>query len=404
MEKPVELPRCLFVVPCYPYPVVGGLEWQAHQLAKTLVKIGVKVTVMSTKFVPQQSKFELVEGVPVHRIRWVSNKTFRFLITPFAILWFLYRTRRYYDVIHLHQHSWFGLFTIIASRIFSKPILTKLPNVGSLGISGMLTQYCGQLRRRILICSDAIVAMSKDSVRELIYIKFPLSRVVGVPNGVIIDSEFVGYERNSSGTSIPIKCVFVGRLSEEKRVITLLRAWTVVQARHGPRATLQIWGEGPLEKELKQNCRDLGLCDTVIFNGFVPSVKQHLPHMDVFVLPSIAEGNPNACLEAMVAGLPIVATKVGGIPMLVGPEGVQLLFEIDDAEGLAERLCMLIERAEIRSKLGMLMRERAKSFFDMNMIAKIYVKVYKHLTTHQRDQVYLESHPLLSVGTGEGSD
>ena len=386
--------RVMMVVPQYPYPIVGGLERQAHELAKALTEQGIAVQALSAKVVAGQPSKEYVEGILVHRFPWPQRKWLRFLRTPFELFRVLHGRRNTYDVIHLHQHSWFGLFTIVVARILGKPILTKLPNVGKRGIPGLVAQRFGNLRLAILFCSDALVAMSRESIAELDHVGFPLERVLATPNG-IRPGESMARAKLKGEMSQSCRVVFVGRLTEEKQLETLLHAWRDVVRITGNTTTLELWGTGPMKEALEKLCQELDITGTVLFRGHVDGVRDHLTSMDIFVLPSRAEGNSNALLEAMAAGLPIVSTRVGGTPMLVGPVGAELLIDVGDSEGLARHLLRLIQAPDLRKRIGAAMRQRIEEHFDIAPVARTYTEAYAFLAAGEREQVYKASNPVI---------
>lgn len=390
-----SLSRVMMVVPQYPYPVLGGLERQAHELAKALRELGLQVQALSGKVEVGQPALEVVDGIPVHRIPWSRRKWLRFVRTPFDLFRVLHAQRSTYDVIHLHQHSWFGLLTILAAKLLRKPILTKLPNVGEFGLPGLAAQRFGRLKLAILLRADALVAMSRQSLAELDQAGFPSGRIVAIPNGIRLN----GVRKEAVGKATAAqscRVVFVGRLSEEKRLDTLLTAWSKMIHVDNAQATLEFWGGGPLELELRQKCRELGIADSVYFLGYVDGVRDRLSEMDIFVLPSRAEGNSNAILEAMAAGLPIVSTRVGGTPMLVGMEGAESLCEPGDEDALATRLLKLIRDRMLREQIGAAMRRRAEQYFDIHRVARTYVAAYQRLAAGQRDRVGEMSNPVVA--------
>jgi glycosyltransferase involved in cell wall biosynthesis len=303
--------RVLMVVPQYPFPVVGGLERQAHELALALRFFGVDVQVVSGRVIPAQPDLEDVEGIRVHRLPWMHQRLARFLRLPFHVFVTLYRLRMSYDVVHLHQHSWFGLYTILIAKLLGKPILTKLPSVGVFGVPGLRSGRLGLLKLKILFSSDALVAMSDKSLQELRVAGFPTQRVLAVPNGISLHQP-AGTPAESVPLSGTCKVVFVGRIAEEKRVDLLLEHWASVQRQCPGEAELEIWGSGPLQVTLQRRCVELGLSKSVTWRGHVEGVRRRLPTMDIFVLPSVVEGNSNAILEAMAAGLPVISTRIGG--------------------------------------------------------------------------------------------
>ena len=114
----------------------------------------------------------------MHRISWSARKALRFAFSPFALLKVLFSRRRTYDVVHLHQFSWFGVLVIGVARLLGKPVLTKLPNVAEHGLPGLAASRFGAFKVAIFKRSDAVVAMSRQSLDELEAIGFPLSRVL----------------------------------------------------------------------------------------------------------------------------------------------------------------------------------------------------------------------------------
>lgn len=387
-------PRVMMVVPQYPYPVVGGLERQAHELAKALRELGLDVLALSGRVEPGQLANETVEGITVFRIPWSRKKYVRFLRTPFDLCRVLRAQRKTYNVIHLHQHSWFGLFTILVAKWLRVPILTKLPNGGGFGLPGMATRRFGSLKLAILLRSDALVAMSRESLAELQHAHFPAGRVLATPNGIRLGTGRSVTNARTINTQ-PCRVVFVGRLSEQKRLDSLLAAWSKVVHAEKAHAILEMWGSGPMETVLRLRCDELGLADFTIFRGYVEDVRSRLPEMDVFVLPSHAEGNSNALLEAMAAGLPIVSTRVGGTPMLVGHEGANFLCEPGNVDSLAVNMLKLIQDPELRVQVGSAMRRRVERHFDINRVAQTYADAYRFLTMGQRDRVNEASDPVI---------
>ncbi len=382
-------------VPQYPYPVVGGLERQSHELAKALIGLGVEVQAVSGVIGPGRPSDEWVDGVFVHRISWSARKALRFAFSPFALLRVLFSRRRTYDVVHLHQFSWFGVLVIGVARLLGKPVLTKLPNVAEHGLPGLAASRFGAFKVAIFKRSDAVVAMSRQSLDELEAIGFPLSRVLATPNGISMS----GVERSQAGKSLGTalcRVVFVGRLSAEKRIDDLLHAWQRVVAAVGPAAEMELWGTGPLEAELKQLSVELGLEGSVAFRGHVDSVRERLGAMDVFVLPSIIEGNSNAILEAMAVGLPVVSTRVGGTPMLVGRTVAGSLWSRVTGSGLAARLLELIRDEKLRRRVGGAMRQRIEDHFDIRHVAATYAEAYRLLATGNRDRLAEIGNPLIA--------
>lgn len=377
--------RVLMVVPYYPYPVAGGLEKQAHELARALCARGGAVLALGVRFSPGQPASQTVEAVRVSRLPWQGNKGVRFLVTALGLAWVMLRDRHDYDVVHIHQHSWFGLSALVLARALGKPSLIKLPNVGDYGLPGMSRMRLGWLRLRLFKLADGVVSMSEESGRELAAIGYPATRVFWTTNGISLRPRPVPADERAADE--PLRVVFVGRLMAQKGIDLLLRAWKSVVARVPVPCRLEIWGDGPLAPELRRECERLGLAGTVEFKGHVSGVREALPAVDVFVLPSLNEGNSNSLLEAMAAGVAVVATRVGGTPLLVGKAADEWLCEPGDVDGLADRLAVLLADSARRQGLGQAMKNRVDHYFDIEKIASSYSMAYDRLKNGRRDEL-----------------
>ena len=144
----------------------------------------------------------------------------------------------------------------------------------------------------------------------------------------------------------------VSRLSKEKAHDDLLRA--MARARElAPSIPMQLLvvGSGPELEALKRTCRELGLAERVSFVGQQEDVGPYYAMADIFVLSSHSEGSPNVLLEAMDAGVPIVATRVGGVPEIVTHEQDALLVESRDVEGMAAAMVRLLSDEALGTRL-----------------------------------------------------
>lgn len=127
-----------------------------------------------------------------------------------------------------------------------------------------------------------------------------------------------------------------------------------MKTRH-PEAKLVICGRDKrMKKKLEELAKRLGIEEDVLFVGEVKrsDISYYFAACDVFVIPSLSEGMPNAALEAMACAKPIVATNVGGLPEIV-IDGVNgFLVKPKDPEALAEKICILLDNEEMRLKMG----------------------------------------------------
>ncbi len=141
----------------------------------------------------------------------------------------------------------------------------------------------------------------------------------------------------------------------------LLKA-TALACHEAPRLRVWIAGEGPLRRSLEEEHRSLGLGTAVRFLGFRDDVNDLLRAADLFVVSSYLEGMGTATLDAMAAGLPVVATRVGGIPEIVESELSGLLVPPRDPGALAAAMVRLANDAALRARFGEGGRVRVRDF------------------------------------------
>ena len=157
----------------------------------------------------------------------------------------------------------------------------------------------------------------------------------------------------------------LANLRPEKGLVQLVEAAAIV-TRRAPRARFVIWGEGALRADLEARIRTLGLTGRVEMRGATREPAQALKQCQIFVLASLSEASSNVVLEAMATGLPVVGTRVGGIPGLVDDHRTGLLVPPDNAPALAEAILRLIEAPAMASEMGAQGRARALAEFGMN--------------------------------------
>jgi glycosyltransferase involved in cell wall biosynthesis len=158
----------------------------------------------------------------------------------------------------------------------------------------------------------------------------------------------------------------------------LIQAFAQVRAQH-PAALLVVAGDGPCRAELERVAAGLGQRDHVRLLGNRDDIPTVMSALDVFVLPSIAEGISNTILEAMATGLPVVATRVGGNPELV-EEGVGgALVPRSDPGALAAAIAAYTGDAELRRRHGQASRQRAIGHFSLERMAQAYANLYTAL-------------------------
>lgn len=172
--------------------------------------------------------------------------------------------------------------------------------------------------------------------------------------------------------------IFVGRLSVDKGCDCLLRACKIL-AKQGESFKLYLVGNGNRKYFLDMAIK-FGLKDRVFFTGFQRDFASLLVKSDIFVLPSRGEGLPISILEAMAYGLPIIATKVGGIPELIDEGKNGFLIPSGDAISLADAIRKMIKKGKnARYIIGLKNREKIEKLFSSRKMIENYLGVYKNM-------------------------
>jgi glycosyltransferase involved in cell wall biosynthesis len=240
--------------------------------------------------------------------------------------------------------------------------------------------------RLVLSALDGAVAVSRDTLDGLHRAYGLEVPAVVVPRG--IDPETVRPERPRSevrrslgaGPDDPV-LLYVGSLAPEKRLDRLLRVFREVRRRR-PGARLWIAGGGPLEDELNASIQALGLAESVALLGVVSALGDLLAAADLLVLTSDTEGTPGVVLEAAFAGLPAVATRVGGVPECVLDGQTGLLADPGDEDALATAVLDLLSDPACRRSMGETARRRAEERFSLDLVADEILAFYRERIRH----------------------
>jgi len=220
-----------------------------------------------------------------------------------------------------------------------------------------------------------IVTVSDYSMNILARISIEEKKIIRIYNGIPpfnddkskIDREaYHEFSRNEE-LLIGTAC----RLDSTKDLPTFLRAIRIVLKKND-QIIFIIWGDGPKKNFLIEMAKELNIYNNVKFMGYEPKIDQRLRSLDIFVLPSILENFSIALLEAMRAGLPIIATDVGGNPEAVEHNKHAILVPPRNPEALARGILKFAKDKDLRLKTGKAAQQRFKDFFtNKKMVAEI---------------------------------
>ena len=215
----------------------------------------------------------------------------------------------------------------------------------------------------------ALTPEVQSSVAE--FYGLPLSRVPVIYNGIDL-SRCVPKTTYETGETVTI--LHVGRFDVPKNHPGLLEAFRLLLETH-PECRLRLVGDGELRPDMEKLAREKGIADFVEFCGMQSNVYPYLHDADIFTLPSIYEGNPMTIIEAMGTGLPIVASRVGGIPDMISDGESGLLVE-PEPQSICAGLTRLVGDAALRQRLGLAARKQSQVFSAEHM-AREYLSCYR---------------------------
>jgi colanic acid/amylovoran biosynthesis glycosyltransferase len=220
-----------------------------------------------------------------------------------------------------------------------------------------------------LVSAARVIITETDYSEKFLRERFPerADRIRRIYNGLNL-----GEFGRANFSSDPPLIVAIGRLIAKKGFANLIRACALL-VEHGRSFRCEIFGEGPLENQLRGQIEESGLKELVQLPGAKPQheIRKCLARARVFVMPSVpeAEGGmdnlPTVIMEAMATALPVVSTRIGGIPEMVVESETGFLVEPDDVVALAGAIEEVINDRSLGQKLGQAGYERAEKFFSI---------------------------------------
>ncbi len=275
------------------------------------------------------------------------------------------------DLIHVHSAK-AGTLGRIAGRIAKKPVVYTVHGWAFSEGNSFIKRSFSLLMERVLsrLTASYILVSQYDcdlGIKKRILKQDTNFSVIhnGIPN--------VALNMKGWSSSSPVELITVTRFAKQKNVKCMVKALSLLNGD----VSMRILGYGPLEKDIKKEVSRLNLENVVTFRGEITDVTKDLNDSDVFVLSSDWEGLPIALIEAARAGLPMVATRVGGVPEIVSHDENGLLVERGDYQGLANAIQKLIDNPVIRKKQSLASRGAFEKKFNAEVMSSKTMNVYK---------------------------
>ncbi len=339
----------------------GGTEIAAYNLAINMAKRGHEIDVFTTS-IDSRDSTEIYTNMRVHRyptsLKIASaNPSIKLIYNPLN-----------YELDIVHAHSpipYSDLPALLYAKRKKVPLILTYQfdgqeTGGSFVRNAGVSVYNKFFIDRVMEAAEVIIATTQSYANESPYLKRYSDKIVVIPNGINVDEVTTPLTREESRkrlglpADVPI-ILFFGSLVQYKGPDILLKAFKRINDEFS-NAELIFAGRGPMLSELSNLSKELGVEKHVTFAGFVEDDLKPLYYKasDIFCLPSttMAESFGIVNLEAMAAGIPIVASDLGGIPDIV-QDGVNgLLARPGEFESLADALRSLMVNSEMRIKLG----------------------------------------------------
>jgi glycosyltransferase involved in cell wall biosynthesis len=285
----------------------------------------------------------------------------------------------------VHTYGFYShAFAIPAARLARTPVI--IASIRDLG--DLWTPAQQRLQRNVCRLAHRVLTNAEAIRQRLIADGYPPGKIEVIRNGVDLvptDTQPADVTlRQDLGVPADAPLIaMVSRLNRArgvdfKGVEYFLDAAALVASRR-PDARFLVLGDGPSREEFECDARRRGLAGRVIFVGFRKNVPRWLTEVTLSVLPSLSEGLSNAVLESMAAGVPIVATRVGGNPELVVDGVTGLLVPPRDAGALAAAMCLLLEQPALARRFGQAARQRALDHFSNDRMVQETERLYLSL-------------------------
>ena len=375
----------------YEFPPMGGGAGNATKhTAMALANLGHTVHVLTSRL-PGQPSVTQCGKVTVHHVVSPRRSIHECgLIGAVSYLLFgFFRMRRLaaeheFDIYHFYFGLPTGLLSVYVRWVLRKPYIISLRGSDVPGYDRTraylqpLHWLLRPLSRTIWRNASAVIALS-DSLRSLAHDVSPRTDIGVIRNG--IDTKTFPRRRDELAIT-PVRLICVCRLIRRKGLEFIVEA---MRSLRNDGMTLEIAGTGEREQEIVDLVSNYGLADCISLRGYVDrqDLYEYYHRADIFVLPSISESFGQVLLEAMSTGLPVVASRVGGVPETIEHGVSGLLVEPGSSADLSAAIRSLAKDPSLRKKMGAHNAKIARTRFSWDSVAAEYENIYlRHTDNH----------------------
>ena len=385
-----KAPKKILIFSLAYYPFIGGAEIAIKEITDRISSDDFEFDMITLRFDKNLPKFEKIGNVNVYRIGWGKerptmenlvkfpmylNKVF-FPDMAFLKAWTLDRKRRYDAMWCMMSYSGFP-------AIFLHWLKRRIPIILTLQEGDSISHITRRLRIRIVGPIYKAIFKKASIVQVISTYLGNFARDMGfkgdievIPNAV--DTKFFSAKVSEDNLNDlkeklgkkedDIFLITTSRLVPKNGVEDIIESLTYLPENY----KLLILGIGPLEKELKNKVEKLGLKNQVNFLGQLgyTEIPQYLQVSDIFVRPSLSEGMGNSFIEAMAAGIPVVATAVGGITDFLHDRWTGVVVKVNDPKDVAEKVKLIAGDQALREHVVRQAQKLVFEKYDWDLIAK----------------------------------
>ncbi len=369
MHKKVVSPRVMLITSEFP-PDIGGISSHVAELARGLASQIASVAVVRPQDIFSELGYPSTQSFAVHMPRIIKGEPLYSLMLNRWLAKTLSRSP--VDILHVH-----GTRPLGATRGLSAP--TVFTNHSSGFLARLNASPRRQSRTKHLLKHVSHVIGPSDELVNAVRIFDYSGPATMITNGVDIDRFCPGGSvvRDQLGiTHDEVVVLLARRLVEKNGVIWFARA--LAHMRHAEIRVI-IAGDGPERAPMERVLASSDMIGRTYFLGSVPNDAMSAVYRaaDLCVLPSLAEATSIAGLEAMASGLPLVGTRVGGIPTIIDDGSTGLLVPAKDPETMAAAIDLLVSDPDMRRRLGAAARQKVEREFAWPIIIRKTISVYQ---------------------------
>jgi glycosyltransferase involved in cell wall biosynthesis len=369
------------------YPFIGGAEVAWKEITDRIVDF--EFDMITPRFSRSLPRFEKIRNINVHRIG-VGNIIDKFLfpITG-AIAGISLNHKRNYSltvgIIFNHAGLAASFFKILKPKI---PFLLNLQDGDTDEVIAKNTYGIKFITNKIYKKPDFVTVIAKF-LKDRALKNGSTDKITLIPNGVdlnIFDAKIDKAELAKTKFDLKIKpddkiIITTSRLNYKNAIDDLIKSLEFLSQNY----KLLILGNGEDEEKLRQLTKEKALENNVVFLGYKShnEVVRYLKISDIFCRPSLQEGLGNSFLEAMMAGVPIVATPVGGIPDFLKDGETGIFCKVKNPKSIAEKIKIICEDDKLRTAIIKKSRELIENNYNWSLIARNYTELFHKITRNE---------------------